>query len=111
MPAVGAGSVNLHQRTRDQADRNVESKWAQRQGRVEGGMVREGQLPRDRYVPAAAGAKRLSDCSARSPSGTSRLAIEGTHGVARTRPRQSRLVAKRGGRSASFFCDAASATP
>jgi hypothetical protein len=55
MPAVGAGSVNLHQRTRDQADRNVESKWAQRQGRVEGGMVREGQLPRDRYRPGCGG--------------------------------------------------------
>ena len=36
MPAVGATSVNLHQPTRDQAERNVESKRAHRQGRVEG---------------------------------------------------------------------------
>jgi hypothetical protein len=65
MPAVGATSVNLHQRTRDQAERNVESKRAHRQGRVESHLVREAADLNDNELPLSSFPARTFDTSPR----------------------------------------------
>ena len=110
MPAVGATSVNLHQRTRDQAERNVESKRAHRQGRVEGHWFEKANDHASGAVPPRR-ARSVSATAAQSHSRGLRLAIESTLGVTKARPLQS-LAAEavhpvaqgpeRGERSAAF---------
>ena len=91
MPAVGATSVNLHQRTRDQAERNVESKRAHRQGRVEGHWFEKANDHASGAVPPRRA--RSVSAPARSHSRGLRLAIESTLGVTTARPLQSLAAA------------------